>query len=84
MESETNEYMSRVVEKKINIDGNEAIVTHQAGMLDGKISQEYKQPKTTVFTKGSKLFIITTSMDDRENEKVWNSFKFITDDYPIY
>ncbi|MFH1565059.1 MAG: hypothetical protein ABIC82_04395 [bacterium] len=45
LESEKSEYTSRVVEKKVNIDGNEAVVTHQAGMQDGKIFEEYKQPK---------------------------------------
>lgn len=84
LESEKNEYVSMIVEKKINIDGNEAIITHQAGMRDEKIYEEYKNPKTTVFIKNNMLFIITTNMDDNDSEKVWNSFKFITGRYPIY
>ncbi|MFH1565060.1 MAG: hypothetical protein ABIC82_04400 [bacterium] len=64
----------RVVEKRINIDGNEAVVTHHASMLHGKIFEEFKNEKETAFIKDNKLFIIHTRIDD--HEKVWNSFKF--------
>ncbi|MFH1187405.1 MAG: hypothetical protein V1688_00925 [bacterium] len=74
LESQKSEYGISVVEKKINIDGNEAIVTHQAEILDGKISEEDRLGKTTVFIKDNNLFIISTEMHDCE--KVWNSFKF--------
>ncbi|MFH1255385.1 MAG: hypothetical protein V1667_02875 [bacterium] len=84
LESQKSEYGTSVVEKKIYIDGNEAIITHQAGMQDGKIFEEFKQQKTTVFIKDDKLFVINANMGDYINEKFWNSFKFITDKYPIY
>ncbi|MFH1565510.1 MAG: hypothetical protein ABIC82_06800 [bacterium] len=72
-----NEFVSKsVIEKKISIDGNEAIVTHQVSMLDGKIFEEFKNAKTTVLIKDNNLFTIYTVMEDSENEKVWNSFKF--------
>lgn len=79
-----SEDVSMVVEKKINIDGNEAIVTYPVSMVDGKILEEFKRDKTTLFIKDNNLFIIRIGMDDCEREKVLNSFKFITDRYPIY
>ncbi|MFH1254886.1 MAG: hypothetical protein V1667_00195 [bacterium] len=84
LKNENIRELNRIIEKKINIDGNEAIITHQISMLNGKIFEEFKNPKTTVFIKDNTLFVITTSMDDNDSEKVWNSFKFITGKYPVY
>ncbi|MFH1564746.1 MAG: hypothetical protein ABIC82_02760 [bacterium] len=77
--------INRIVEKKISIDGNEAIVTYPVSMLDGKILEEYKYEKITAFIKDGILFLIWTKFrNDGDNEKAWNSFKFITDRYPVY
>ncbi|MFH1187762.1 MAG: hypothetical protein V1688_02770 [bacterium] len=77
LESKQGEYEINVVEKRINIDGNEAMVTHLASVSDGKISEEFKNEKETVFIKDHNLFIIyTRSTRTEDYEKVWNSFKF--------
>lgn len=61
-----------VIEKRISIGGQDAIVTYPVG--DNPPNEEYKSDKKTAFFKNGNLYVIYTSITD--HERVWNSFKF--------
>jgi len=64
-----------VVEKRITIEGHDAIVTYVQS--DYEREDAYKHEKTTVFIKDGNLFEIWTRFADTSNhEKIWGSFKF--------
>lgn len=72
-ENKKNENLHQqvVIEKRIKIDGYDAIVTHIVSDFEGPDKHE----KKIVFIKNGILFEINTRYID--HEKVWNSFKFV-------
>lgn len=69
------EHQRPVIEKRIIIGGNDAIVTHMHS--DYEIDEVTKNEKNTVFIKSGNLFEIRTRFAKYINhERVWNSFKF--------
>jgi hypothetical protein len=67
------------IEKKINISGEEAIVTYPVSRTEKEIYESFKNEKTTSFMKNEILYIIYIRYfeDQSYYEKIWNSFKFI-------
>lgn len=64
-----------IVEKRITLDGYDAIVTHMQS--DYELDEVTKNEKNTVFIKNGNLFEIRTRFSDYANhERVWGSFKF--------
>jgi len=67
---------AQVLEKRIRIDGYEALVTYPKGALPPY--EEFPYAKRTVFIKGDVLFEIWTNFkDENEHQRVWDSFKFL-------
>ena len=61
---------SQFLEKRIKIDGYDALITHQ-----GDTVEQFPGEKETVFVKNHYLYIIYTSYIS-EPERLWSSFKF--------
>lgn len=74
-ESKKFEHQRLVVEKRIIIDGYDAIVTYVKS--DYEREDAYRYEKTAVFIKDGNLFEIWTRFTESSNhEKVWGNFKF--------
>lgn len=73
IENKKVEHQVNVLEKRIKIDGYDAIVTYAKSVYDGQ-EESFKREKKTVFIKDGILFEINTRGID--HERVWNSFKF--------
>jgi len=69
-EKNKNLHQRVIIEKRIKIDGYDAIVTNIVSDFEGPD----KHQKEVVFIKDGILFEINTRAID--HEKVWNSFKF--------
>lgn len=74
-ESKKFEHQRLVVEKRIIIDGYDAVVTYVKS--DYEREDAYKYEKTAVFIKDGNLFEIWTRFTESSNhERVWSNFKF--------
>ena len=66
----------QVIEKNIQIDGLDAIVTFYHS--DDEMDEVSKHERRAVFIKDGNLYVISTrSINDSDHEKVWNSFHFL-------
>lgn len=77
LKKESNKFKSHrpVIEKRIIIDGYDAIITYVQSDYERK--DAYKHEKITVFLKNDNLFKIWTRFNDiSDHEKVWDSFRF--------
>lgn len=64
-----------VIEKRIMIGGQDAIVTHTDSDNEAGGLPQYE--KTAVFIKDGALYKLTTRfVQDTDHERVWNSFRF--------
>lgn len=68
-EDRDGRYIRMVIDERINIDGNEAIVVYQESDMEA-----YEYEKTAVFFKDGKLFTIYARCEDCS--KWWGAFKF--------
>ncbi len=69
--------VKQVIEKTIQIDGLDAIVTFAHS--DDEVDEISKHERKVVFIKDGNLYVISTrSISDSDHEKVWNSFHFLS------
>lgn len=75
MENRNSEHQKIVIEERIIIDNDEAVVTHTQGDFETEIT--YFPEKTTVLIKDDILLkLVTRFVSDAEHRKVWDSFHF--------